>query len=170
MDISYIYLPWISDTFKENYINKGQNYIFQYNYTSRFIFRCGYTYVYNSLGNKDTYYNNNDNSYSIRAGFESAGNLLYLLSKAASFPKNSNGQYSIFSIPYAQYLKGDFDYVRKLVLDHRNTLAIHAFRLLHETYHSRKFLLFQTVESAFHESNYAIAFRYVCQANAFFLR
>ena len=126
MDISYIYLPWISDTFKENYINKGQNYIFQYNYTSRFIFRCGYTYVYNSLGNKDTYYNNNDNSYSIRAGFESAGNLLYLLSKAASFPKNFNGQYSIFSIPYAQYLKGDFDYVRKLVLDHRNTLAIHA--------------------------------------------
>lgn len=124
IDVSYIYLPWISDTFRENYINKGQNYIFQYNYTSRFIFRTGYTYVYNSQGN-DGHYNPNASSYSIRAGFESAGNLLYLVSKAVHLQKNSNGQYSIFNIPYAQYLKADFDYVRKLVLDHRNMLAIH---------------------------------------------
>ncbi len=125
LDISYIYLPWISDTFKENYINKGQNYIFQYNYTSRFIVRTGYTYVYNSLGANENFRNSNANSYSFRLGFESAGNLLYLFSKAVNLHKNSNGQYSIFDIPFAQYLKADFDYVRKLIVDRRNTLAIH---------------------------------------------
>jgi outer membrane protein assembly factor BamA len=125
LDISYIYLPWISDTFRENYINKGQNYIFEYNYTSRFIVRTGYTYVYNSLGNNEAFRNSTANSYSIRAGFESAGNLLYLFSKAVNLQQNTNGQYSIFDIPFAQYLKADFDYVKKVILDKRNTLAIH---------------------------------------------
>jgi outer membrane protein assembly factor BamA len=125
LDISYIYLPWISDTFKENYIDKGQNYIFEYNYRNRFIFRTGYTFVYNSQG--QTMINNtlSDNAYAIRFNFESAGNLLYLISKAVNLQKNSDHEYSIFNIPYAQYLKADIDYARNFLIDHRTSLAIH---------------------------------------------
>lgn len=125
VDISYIYLPWISDTFKENYIDKGQNYIFEYNYRNRFIVRSGYTFVYNSHG--QTLINNttSDNAYAVRLNFESAGNLLYLVSKMVNLQKNSDNEYSIFKIPYAQYLKADIDYARNITIDQKNSLAIH---------------------------------------------
>lgn len=126
LDISYIYLPWISDTFKENYIDKGQNYIFEYNYSSRFIFRTGYSFIYNSLGVPGINNTVASNSYTLRLNFESAGNLLYVISKAFNMQRNSKGQYSIFNIPYAQYLKGDIDYVRSFTIDRRNSLLFHS--------------------------------------------
>lgn len=125
LDISYIYLPWISDTFRKDYIDKGQNYIFEYNYSSRFIVRTGYSYVFNSIGGNMINNTIAANSYSLRLNFESAGNLLYALSKIINLQKNSSGEYSILNIPYAQYLKGDIDYARNLALDHRNSVAMH---------------------------------------------
>jgi outer membrane protein assembly factor BamA len=126
VDISYIYLPWISETFKNKYIEQGKNDIFEYNYSSRFIFRMGYSYTFNSLGRTNTNNTVAANSYSVHLNLESAGNLLYLISKMINLQKNTDGEYSIFNIRYAQYLKGDIDYVRSMQLDHRNTLAFHA--------------------------------------------
>lgn len=126
IDISYIYLPKISDTFRNLYIEQGKNDIFEYNYSSRFIFRMGYSYIYNSLGRGSTNNTIAANSYSIHLNLESAGNFLYLISKLTNLQKNSEGEYSIFKIRYAQYLKGDIDYVRNMTIDHRNTLAFHA--------------------------------------------
>ena len=39
IDIGYLYLPWISQKFREDYINKGQNHIFEYNYKNRLKYR-----------------------------------------------------------------------------------------------------------------------------------
>ena len=45
LDISYLYLPWISSQFQEDYINKDKdNYILKYNYENRLIVRMGYNY------------------------------------------------------------------------------------------------------------------------------
>lgn len=127
LDISYLYLPWISSQFQEDYINKDKdNYILKYNYKNRLIVRMGYNYSYNSAGGALVNNTITTNSYSIRAGFESAGNILYGISKMINMRKNKDGEYAILGIPYAQYLKGDFDFAKNIIIDHRNSLAFHA--------------------------------------------
>lgn len=126
LDISYLYLPWISKSFREEYDNKGQSDIFEYNYKNRLIVRTGYSYNYNSAGSSLVNNTITTNSYSIRMNFESAGNILYALSKATNIRKNSDGEYAILGIPFSQYLKADFDYAKNIVIDHRNSLAFHA--------------------------------------------
>ena len=127
LDISYLYLPWISSQFQEVYINKDKdNYILKYNYENRLIVRMGYNYSYNSAGGALVNNTITTNSYSIRAGFESAGNILYGISKMINMRKNKDGEYAILGIPYAQYLKGDFDFAKNIIIDHRNSLAFHA--------------------------------------------
>lgn len=126
LDISYLYLPWISSQFQEDYINKDKdNYILKYNYENRLIVRMGYNYSYNSAGGALVNNTITTNSYSIRAGFESAGNILYGISKMINMRKNKDGEYAILGIPYAQYLKGDFDFAKNIIIDHRNSLAFH---------------------------------------------
>ena len=127
LDISYLYLPWISSQFQEDYINKDKdNYILKYNYENRLIVRMGYNYSYNSAGGALVNNTITTNSYSIRAGFESAGNILYGISKMINMRKNKDGEYAILGIPYAQYLKGDFDFAKNIIIDHRNSIAFHA--------------------------------------------
>lgn len=126
INIAFLYLPWISPKFKEDYINKGQNHIFQYNYQDRLIVNMGYSFNYNSVGGSVINNTIASNSYSIRLNFESAGNIMYALSKATNIRKNNNGEYAILGIPYAQYLKGEFDFAKNIRIDYRNSFAFHA--------------------------------------------
>ena len=125
LDIGYLYLPWISEKFKLDYMDKGQNHIFEYNYKNRLIARMGYSYHFNSAGNNLSNNTTNPNSYSIRINIESAGNILYGISKATNIRKNKDGEYAILGIPYAQYLKGDFDFAQNIRIDDRNSIAYH---------------------------------------------
>lgn len=124
IDINYLYMPSISKAFEELYKNE-KNYILEYNYTDRLIVRMGYTYNYNSIGANLTNNTIASNSYSIRTGIESAGNLLYGISKLAGLSKNEKGEYSLLNIPFAQYIRGDFDFAKNIVVDERNSLAYH---------------------------------------------
>lgn len=125
LDINYLYMPWIEPDFKSQFLDDENNYILRYNYEDRLILRTGYSYTYNSAG--QALMNNAviGNSYSVRFNFESAGNLLYALSKATNMKKNGNGEYTILSIPYAQYIKGDLDFAKNIVIDNRNSFAFH---------------------------------------------
>lgn len=122
VDINYLYMPWKSDFFKSLYEDK-QNYILEYNYTDRLIVSMGYGYSYNSKGAGLINNTNTANSYSIKVNVESAGNLLYGMSKAVGMSKNDKGEYAVLDIPFAQYLKGDFSFARNIQLDERNSLA-----------------------------------------------
>ncbi|MCD8094467.1 MAG: outer membrane protein assembly factor [Bacteroides sp.] len=125
LDINYLYMPWIDPVFKEKYLEEDKNYILQYNYQNRLIVRTGYSYTYNSAGR--ALMNNAviGNSYTIRVNFESAGNLLYAIANMARLKKNEEGEYTLLNIPFAQYLKGDFDFAKNFVIDNRNSLAFH---------------------------------------------
>lgn len=126
IDVNYLYMPWIDGGFKEDYLNKDENYILRYNYEDRFIVRTGYSYIYNSAGK--TLMNNSlmGNSYTIRLNFESAGNLLYALAQTGGIgKKNDNGEYTLLNIPFAQYLKGDFDFAKNWMIDNRNAIVFH---------------------------------------------
>ncbi len=126
LDISYLYLPWISSEFVKNYEENGQKYILEYNYKNQLIVRTGYSYNYNSAGTALVNNTPVNDSYSIRANIESAGNLLYLLSSALNVHQNKDNEYAILGIPFAQYIKGEFDYARNVVIDYRNSVAFHA--------------------------------------------
>lgn len=125
LDINYLYMPWIDPVFKETYLEKDENYILKYNYADRLIVRTGYSYTYNSAG--QMLMNNAlvGNSYSIRFNFESAGNILYSIAKMANLRKNDDKEYTLLNIPFAQYIKGDFDFAKNIVIDHKNSLAFH---------------------------------------------
>lgn len=126
IDVNYLYMPWIDSGFKEDYLNKDENYILRYNYEDRFIVRTGYSYVYNSAGRALMNNSLMGNSYTIRLNFESAGNLLYALARMGGIgKKNDNGEYTLLNIPFAQYLKGDFDFAKNWMIDNRNAIVFH---------------------------------------------
>lgn len=125
LDINYLYMPSIDSLFREKYLEKDENYILKYNYEDRFIVRTGYSYIYNSAGKALVNNSGAGNSYTIRLNFESAGNLLYAVAKLGGMKKNASGEYTLLNIPFAQYLKGDFDFAKNLVIDNRNSMAFH---------------------------------------------
>ncbi len=116
VDFNYVYLPFMSDEFKQTI----KSSILQYSYEDHFIMRTGYSISYT---NKKL--NENTNNYSIRAAVETSGNLMYGICVAANTPKNESGSYLAGKIPFAQYAKVDFDYCYRLVADEKNTIAFH---------------------------------------------
>ena len=125
LDINYLYMPWIEEGFKHEFLDEGDNYILRYNYENRFIVRTGYSFTYNNAG--QALVNNTvvGNSYAIRVNLESAGNLLYGIAKLAGMKQNEQGEYTLLNIPFAQYVKADFDFAKNIVIDNRNSLAFH---------------------------------------------
>ena len=125
LDINYLYMPWIDPSFRETFLDEEQNYILKYNYEDRFIVRTGYSYTYNSAGQALMNNTGIGDSYTIRVNVESAGNVLYGLAKLTGMHKNDEGEYTLLNIPFAQYVKGDFDFAKNIVIDNRNSLAFH---------------------------------------------
>jgi len=116
LDINYVFMPWISTKFREDYLddNTNRNAILRYNYEDLLIMKFGFRYNYNN------------GLYAIKANVETAGNLLGALSNVANFKKNDQGQYKVFNIAFAQYVKGDIDFTKYFKFDNTNTLVFHA--------------------------------------------
>lgn len=115
LDLNYVYMPWISATFKHDYLDSvsNRNAILRYNYENLFIMKMGAGVSYS------------DGTDAFRINIETAGNLLSLLSHTG-FRRNGEGQRMLFNIAYAQYAKFDADYTHQFVFDERNSLALHA--------------------------------------------
>lgn len=128
VSLNYVFMPWISDTFRLTYL-EGDNpryAVLRYSYENIFIMRAAYGFVFNSLrtpGSANLY---RTNGYQIRAGVETAGNLLYGISKMLRMHQTADGSYAIFSIPYSQYVKFDVDFSKSVRLSENNSLAWHA--------------------------------------------
>ena len=116
LDLNYVYMPWISATFKSDYLDNAssRNAILRYNYEDLFIMKMGFGMSYN------------DGVDAVRANIELAGNLLDGFSRALNFDTNAEGQHTLLNIAYAQYAKFDVDYTHLVRFDKRNALALHA--------------------------------------------
>ena len=114
-DLNYVYMPWISSTFKHDYLDSvsNRNAILRYNYEDLFILRTGFGITFN------------DGENAVRANIELAGNFLNGVSKLLNMEKNANGRYTFINIAYAQYVKFDVDFTRLFQFDQRNSLAFH---------------------------------------------
>ncbi|MBR6195144.1 MAG: BamA/TamA family outer membrane protein [Prevotella sp.] len=115
LDVNYVLMPWISETFKRLYLDdvSSRNAILRYNYQDLFITKTGFGLSYN------------DGTTAVKSNIETAGNLFNLASELTGAAKNSLGQYKVFNIAYAQYVKGDVDFTRILKFDYINQLVFH---------------------------------------------
>ena len=115
VNLNYVFMPWISDKFRKEYLDNesNSNVILRYNYEDLFIMRTGLGYAYNN------------GHVALRANLETAGNILAACSKLFGGSKTELGQYKLFNIAYAQYVKGDFDYTQELIKRTNDQLVFH---------------------------------------------
>ena len=128
VDLDYVFMPWISETFREEYLadNGSRNAVLRYNYENLFIMRWGYNFHYTSIPPSAQGSSYGQNAYSVRVGIETAGNLLYGLSNLFKAQHSQSlDAYTLFNIAYAQYVKFDFDFAKSFRFDERNSLAMH---------------------------------------------
>ena len=125
--LNYLYMPWISSTFRKEYLEdtSSRNSILRYSYEDLFIMKVGYGFTLNSLRQSGVQSLYNTNGYQIRVNSELAGTLLYGISKACGFSKNDQGEYVIGNIPFSQYFKFDVDYSKSVRLTEQSSLAFH---------------------------------------------
>lgn len=116
LDLNYVSMPWISETFRNEYLNDtgSKNAILRYNYENLFIMKFGVGYTYNN------------GRIAIKANAETAGNLLHGMAHGLRFHRNVEGQYTLCGIAYAQYVKGDVDFTRNIQLNYSDQLVFHA--------------------------------------------
>lgn len=116
IDLNYISMPWISDTFRRDYLESEstRNAILRHNYEDLLIMKIGFGASYT------------DDNNSVRTNIETAGNTLRGITSIVRAPKNDLGQYKVANVAFAQYVKFDADYTHLFRLDYRNTLALHA--------------------------------------------
>lgn len=116
VDFNYVYLPFISDSFRETI---GTS-LLRYSYEDHMIMSSGYSISYsNQVGkNKDT--------YNVRASAEIGGNLLYGICAAAGATQDANGSYLLGNIPFSQYAKVDASFSYNQIVDEKNSIVYHA--------------------------------------------
>ncbi len=115
LDLNYVFMPWISATFRKEYLESenSRNAILKYNYEDLFIVKTSLGYSYTGR------------NWALRANVESAGNLLSLGAGLFHAGKDDMGQYRLFNIAFAQYAKADFDITHSIQLDPSNQLVLH---------------------------------------------
>ncbi|MDR0971694.1 MAG: outer membrane protein assembly factor [Bacteroidales bacterium] len=95
----------------------------QYQYSDHLVTNTRYSFQYNGqdlLKKEDFTY--------IRLNVESSGNILHLLSDASKIKKNNeNSQYTIFDIPYSQYVRTDIDFKQYYYITKRQVLVLRTY-------------------------------------------
>ena len=115
VDLNYVFMPWISETFRREYLDNTSNYnaILRYNYEDLFIMKIGFGYSYNN------------GRIAVKTNLETAGNLLNASSRLFGAERDDKAHYRLFNIAYAQYVKADIDFTRQLISNYRDQLVFH---------------------------------------------
>ena len=120
LDLSYIYLPYMTDAFKDKYMKPTSS--IRFSYEDHFIMRWGLGINMSNRRNM-TYYTSS--YYTFRANIRTAGNLLYGISHIFNQPKNEDGVYEIFNIQYSQFAKADIDFAYNNYITDKIRLVFH---------------------------------------------
>lgn len=133
IDLNYVHMPWISETFKRDYLDSvsNRNAILRYNYENLLLMKIGFGVTYN------------DGQHAVIANIETVGNILGGVAKPLGFKKNEEGQYKLFNTAFAQFVKGDIAYTRLIAFDPNNSLALHVGLGIAYPYGNSKVLPFE---------------------------
>ena len=119
-DISYVYLPWISDAFRNQFLQTTN--ILKYSYENHFIVGWGYSGNYSTFNTRNPYRSYSNLNYNI----ETAGNLMLGLAELFGFTKDTDGKYSLFNTRFAQFAKVDAAYTYHQIFNESHRLVFHA--------------------------------------------
>jgi hypothetical protein len=117
--ITYIRMPYTSGMLDSLFVN---NPILRYSYSEQSIVRTTYNIHYTNISRIPTIATPTM-PIRIRAGVEVAGWLPRIISATGGSQTNNDGFKTIFGVPYAEYVKGDFEYATLYNVDDRNSLA-----------------------------------------------
>jgi len=120
LDVNYVAMPWKSDRF-EQYLLTEIDPLTRLSYNDVFTAGIGYNLIYTNSNKR----NSLQRLYTIRFNTESSGNALRGIFSLTDAKKNEFGQYEIAGNPFAQYLKGYFDYAETVPLSETNSTAFH---------------------------------------------
>ena len=115
LDIDYVYIPRIDSLFF-NRLPVNARY---FGYSNQFIVGTGYSYSHTTFDPM----RKQRNAHSLRLSLESAGNILYGINTLFQAQKNEQGSYKLFNTYFAQFVKGDIDYARTIIIDRQNSIA-----------------------------------------------
>ena len=120
LDISYVYLPWISDAFREQFLQSTN--ILKYSYENHFIVGLGYAGSFTTYRARQPYRSFVNVNYNI----ETAGNLLRLLAKPLKFQVDEeSGNYTFLNTQFSQFAKADLSVTYNQILHPRHRLVWH---------------------------------------------
>ena len=120
LELNYVDLEITDDSY--NALIQSLDKRIQYQMTDHMVMDTRFSFTYNGQDidkRKDFNY--------LRTNIEAAGNFLYLLSNIFNQKTNSDGQYEIFNIPYSQYVRAEFDFVRYFYLYEKSMLVTRVF-------------------------------------------
>ncbi|MEO1010557.1 MAG: BamA/TamA family outer membrane protein [Bacteroidota bacterium] len=86
------------------------------------IFASNYTFQTNNRNGLT-----DNNFFQFRWTLESAGNVLSAFSNIVPFNENDDGDLLVFGVPFSQYIKTDFEYIKYWDLSRSNVLALRTF-------------------------------------------
>ena len=115
LDLNYVFMPWISSTFRNEYLDSetSRNSILRFNYEDLFITKIGFGYSY-TKGN-----------LAVKTNIETSGNGLSLATHVLGTHPDSQGQRRLLNIAFAQYAKADLDLTRSVDIDQSNQIVFH---------------------------------------------
>lgn len=119
LDISYIYVPWMSDYFKKTFIERSSMLLASYE--DHFI--VGWNYMGTFTTYNPRFPNRSYVQLALRA--ETAGNALFAIAKVANLQQDETGAYKFWKIPFAQYAKGDFNLTYHGIITPKHRLVTH---------------------------------------------
>ena len=120
LDLSYIYLPYMTAAFKDKYMKPTSS--IRFSYEDHFIMRWGLGI---NMSNRRNMTFNTSSFYTFRTNVRTAGNLLYGISHLIKQQKNEDGVYEIFNIQYSQFAKADIDFAYNWYLTDKSRLVFH---------------------------------------------
>ncbi len=118
LNISYVYYPFISDSYRE-YLSTSPYFV--YNFQNHLIMSSSYKGSYSNFNT----YQPLRNFITMNYGVEIAGNTLNALNHIFKSSRDSVGAYKIFGIRYAQYAKADFNLSHNQIFDSNNRIVYH---------------------------------------------
>ena len=121
LDISYVNLPWISDAFRDQFLQPTN--ILKYSYENHFIVGLGYSGNYTSFRARQPHRSYLNVNYNV----ETAGNLLRGLAKPLRFKVDEeSGNYELLNTQFAQFAKADLSVTYNQVFTPQHRLVFHA--------------------------------------------
>ncbi|MDE6392588.1 MAG: outer membrane protein assembly factor [Muribaculaceae bacterium] len=126
IDINYVYLPKSTNGFLDQIA--PDNPLLRYSYEDHFIMRAGFNFYYTTKHKPSPFrIQREKNVMTVRAQAETAGNLLFGISRAVNPHRDFHEDpYKVFGINYAQYVRADADFSYLHSFDRRNALACYA--------------------------------------------